>query len=171
MEMNYCRRCGTALRHTGGHAYICTNNHSIYAGSTPTVGIFFVTSDKHVLMSVRGIEPHKGMLDSFGGFLDGEETFENAAIRELQEELNLKPHDYGELRYLCSGVGHYPYENETLPVISCFFWTELKTKSTLVGFDDVAVVSEVALDSIDMTLLHDDDIRVGIRKLQDIFSL
>lgn len=167
--MNYCRRCGTLLTNLEKHIYKCKNEHIIFANSSPAVGVFFITPDNQVILSERGIEPHKGMLDAFGGFADKEESLEDAAIRELKEELNLEPSDYEELHYLCSSIGHYPYKEEFLPVISSLYWTRLQTSKELTPADDVASIHSIPLQDIDMNLLHDDDIRDGIRALQKLF--
>lgn len=168
MEMNFCRRCGSKLTQVNGHVYTCGAGHTLFANTSPTVGIFFVTPDNQLLLSERGIEPHKGMLDAFGGFLDGEETAEAAIARELKEELGVEPSDYDEVNYLCSAIGHYPYGGEVIPVMSMLFWTRLASDKQLVPNDDVAAVHTLPLDGLDLSLLHDDDIRTGIKKLQKI---
>lgn len=170
MEMNYCRRCGKSLVQENAHTFHCANGHTIFANSSPTVGIFFVTNEGDVLLSKRGIEPHKGMLDSFGGFADYGEDFEEAAIRELREELSLEPEEYEPLRYLTSGVGHYPYQEETHTILSVFFWTRLKTDRQLTASDDVAAIQSFPLHEVNMEQLHDDDIRKGMIELQEIFQ-
>lgn len=167
MEMNFCRRCGTPLEHSEKHIYHCENGHTIFANCTPTAGVFFVTDSNEVLLSVRGIEPHKGMLDSFGGFLDGEENLNDAVTRELQEELTLTPSDYEPLEYLTSAIGHYPYQNESMPVLSIFYWSRLRPGVVPSPHDDVADIRTVPLDAIDFATLHDDDVRTAVRILQD----
>ena len=168
--MNFCRRCGQALTQANRHVYQCPEGHIIFANTSPTVGIFFVSPDKkEVLLSTRGIEPQKGMLDSFGGFLDGEETLEHAAIRELEEEVGLMPSDYTELTYFCSSIGHYDYRGETLPVLTAFYWAELKPGVVPVPADDVAAVQYVPIHEIDMDSLRDIDIRKGVKALQQLF--
>lgn len=169
MEMNFCRRCGEALAHKTGKVYQCANAHTIFASPTPSTGIFFLTADNKVVLSVRGIEPHKGMLDAFGGFLDDEETLETAAMRELTEELGLHEGDYEPLNYLTSAVGHYPYQGETPQVITALYWTRLGKDVQLNPQDDVAAVEVVPLHNVDMDMVHDEDIRVGIRTLQHLF--
>lgn len=165
MEMNFCRRCGTPLTHLQQHVYECENKHILFANASPTVGIFFVTEDNQVLLSVRGIEPRKGMLDSFGGFVDGAEPLEAAVARELEEELGLKPGDYTAPEYLTSGVGNYPYKNEVLPILSSFFWSRLLTND-LQPQDDVAEVATYPLAKVPLEKLHDKDIVHGIKMLQ-----
>lgn len=165
MEMNFCRRCGTKLEHLENHIFRCESGHIIFANCSPTVGIFLITKNKKVVLSIRGIEPHKGMLDTFGGFVDGEETIEAAVARELKEELGLNPSDYSEPRFICTGVGHYPYKGEELPIISSFFWADLLSEETLIPADDVAGVFIDDPKNIDPKKLHDDDIRIGLDKL------
>ena len=169
MEMNFCRRCGESLTHVSEKVYQCANSHTIFKSPTPSTGIFFLTSENKVALSVRGIEPRKGMLDSFGGFVDGEETLEAAATRELTEELGLHEGDYEPLQYLTSAVGHYPYQGENIQVITTLYWSRLNKNVQLKPQDDVAAVEVVPLHEIDMNRLHDEDIRAGIRALQSAF--
>ncbi|MBI3889273.1 NUDIX domain-containing protein [Candidatus Saccharibacteria bacterium] len=80
MEMNFCRRCAAALTSIVPSVYKCEKGHTLYVNAAPCVGVFFVTEDDQVLLSVRGIEPFKGMLDSFGGFVDDQETVEDDQV-------------------------------------------------------------------------------------------
>lgn len=164
--MNFCRRCGTKLTNTQDHIYACESGHTLFANSSPAVGVFFLTPDNHVLLSVRGGEPRKGMLDAFGGFVDGEETAEGAVARELHEELGLKPTDYEAVQFLCSSVGHYPYKGEVVPVLSLLFWSRLNPHAAPVPADDVAAIETLPLHDVDFSRLHDKDIEDGIRQLQ-----
>lgn len=164
--MNFCRRCGSPLTHLEHHVYQCANQHTIFANSSPSTGIFFVTADNQVLLSVRGIEPHKGMLDAFGGFVDGAgESFEHAAVRELAEELGLQSGDYEPLHYLTSAAGNYPYQGETLPVLTTFYWSRLLV-DTPTPQDDVAAITTYPLADVPLDKLHDQDIVAGIKALQ-----
>ena len=168
MEMSFCRRCGMSLIHQTKHVFKCDNGHTIFANCSPAVGVFILKDDNTVLLSRRGIEPRKGMLDSFGGFVDGEETVESAATRELLEETDLATNNYSPLEFLCTSVGHYPYQNEVLSVLTTFFTVKLNPGVTLQASDDVADVIELAIDEVDPDQLHDDDIRAGFKKLQQV---
>lgn len=167
--MNFCRRCGKSLKNTEGHVYRCEQGHILFANCTPSTGVFFLTADNQVILSERAIEPHKGMLDAFGGFVAGEQTLEAATVRELEEETLLKPGDYGPLQFLCSGIGHYPYGGEAIPVIVAFYWSHLRPGKMPQPTDEIAAIHTVPLDTIDLATLHDDDIRVGMRALQEVF--
>lgn len=166
MEMNFCRRCGTALTHVKANEYVCSKKHTLYANNTPTTGIFFLQDDGKVLLARRAFEPRKGMLDTVGGFVDFEETAEHAIQREITEETGLTPDQYSNPVFLCTEVGHYPYGGESYPVLSVFFWSRLSPNTAIVAQDDVSEVVAVSLDDIDLNELHDSDVRNAILKLR-----
>lgn len=165
MEYSYCRRCGATLERTQDHIYTCPKKHTIFANSTPTVGVFFITPFDTILLTRRAIEPMKGWLDMTGGFLDGVETFEHAAAREIKEELGLTPEDYGPLAYLCSSTGTYDFQGETLSIINAIFWSRLRTIDTVQPRDDVAEIVEVAFDVDVEALQMDEQVKTGLRRL------
>lgn len=170
MEMNYCRRCGEALKEQESYVYRCANQHTIYATATPSTGVYIVDDKKNVTLSVRGIEPRKGMLDAFGGFLDGPETVEDGLKRELYEELGLNEDDYTEPVFLCSGTGNYPYEGEAKPIIGMYFYIQLHSGVILNPQDDVADVATFALADIPIDRLSDTDIAHSVQVLQKHLS-
>ncbi len=169
MEMNFCRRCGARLTDKSGGMFICDNNHTLFINAAPCVGIFFVTDDNQVMVSVRGIEPYKGSLDAFGGFVDENESFEEALVREVEEELGLSQEEYNPPQYLCSNTGVYPYDGEVRTIIGALFWTRLKPGTKPVASDDVAAIRYVPLKNFDLSLVGNTDSRAGIEKLQKIF--
>lgn len=165
MEMNHCRRCGTKLRHQNDHVYTCATGHTLYANNTPTVGIFFITPRDTILLTRRAIEPMKGWLDMAGGFLDSMETYEHAAIREVEEELGLTPEKYTPLAYLCSSIGTYSFQGETLSIINTIFWSRLQIMEAVHPQDDVAEIVEVAFDVDVESLQMDEQVKTGLRRL------
>ena len=166
--MNFCRRCGTPLEKINDTAYKCENEHLLFTNPAPCVGVFFVTDNKEVALSVRGIEPFKGMLDSIGGFVDDNETVEEAAVREIQEETGVAPEHYEALRYISTETGIYPYGGEDRSILGTFFWTRLKSGIELQPSDDVSEITYVPLAEVDMTGLDNTDVRKAIQKLQKI---
>ena len=167
--MNFCRRCGSALTQQTASYYICAQNHKLYVNAAPTVAVFFLTEDNHVLLSIRGIEPFKGKLDTFGGFVDDGETVEQAAVRELQEELGLTPDQYDPLTFLSTEVAIYPFDGEDRSILGTFFWSRLKPGVTPVAADDVAEVVQLPLADIDLTQMDNVDVRTATEKLQKLF--
>lgn len=170
MEMYFCRRCGSPLSNLERHVYVCPNRHTLFANASPTVGIFLVTDDAHVLLAVRRIEPRQGCLDAFGGFLDGAEDFQTAAQRELTEELSLQASEYGELHYLTSQSAAYKYQGDTIPVVTVFYWARLTTERSLKPADDVAAVALKEIQSLDLAVFDGaDDVKAGFIALQELF--
>jgi len=168
MEMNFCRRCGATLTQKNDSFYICQTGHKLYVNAAPTVGIFFLTEDDHVLLSVRGIEPFKGALDSFGGFVGNMETAEDAAIRELQEELGLQSNDYEPLTFLSTETGIYPYDGEDRSLLGTFFWSRLRPGVQPKPADDVAGIEQVPLQEVNFDKLDNSEVKSALKKLQSL---
>lgn len=170
MDMNFCRRCGAPFDKVKPPVYTCENRHTIYVSAAPTTGIFFFDDDNNIVLSIRGIEPSRGLLDSIGGFVDDGETFEEAAVREIAEETGLLVNDYGPLTYLTSSAAHYLYEGESRSILSVFFYAKLRTGVTVNAFDDVASIIRVPLNSIDDKKISNDDVRAGLAALREKFG-
>ena len=79
---------------------------------------------------VRGKDPGKGMYGLPGGFVDPGETAEEAMVREVREETQLKVISY---RYLASYPNQYAFRGAIIPVTDLFF------VATVRSFDNMAV--------------------------------
>lgn len=171
MEMNFCRRCGAEFATSNQHVYTCKNGHTLYLNAAPTAGIIILSPDNStILMTIRGVEPFKGMLDSVGGFVDGGgETVEQAAMREMKEETGLDPHQYEPLVYITSGTTPYPYGDEVISVLTMMFYTRLIGDAKPVPQDDVAAFREVPLHEVNLDDIGGTDVRAGVIGLQALF--
>lgn len=161
LEVNFCRRCGKPLVHKGVGLWECANKHSTFNNPSPTVGIFFLTADKKVVLSRRGINPGKGMLDCFGGFVESGESIESAAHREITEETGLVKDQYGPLHYFYSSPATYHFQDEDRPIITSLFWAALDTDAHLAPNDDVAEIVTLPLGDVNPNELFNDDIKTG----------
>ncbi|PID30380.1 DNA mismatch repair protein MutT [Candidatus Saccharibacteria bacterium] len=165
-EIRFCRRCGSPVQADNEHKYTCAQGHVLFVNPAPCVGVFLQQSDGQLVLSVRGVEPHKGQLDIIGGFVDGDETLEQALEREIDEELGLSADEYSQPIYLTSAIGHYPYGGETLVVLSTIFFAELHADARPVARDDVGRLAYFEIDAVDPRDFHDDDIRSGFAALK-----
>lgn len=165
MEMNFCRRCGEAVSSQDNASYRCANGHILYINSAPTASIILVNQAGDLLLSRRGIEPGKGQLDAFGGFIDNLESVEAAVARELAEETSLTPDKYGPLHYLGSGTGEYLFDGEARSVLTLCYWAKLKPGVQVVASDDVAEIVELPMAEFDVNQLWNQDIRSGYHDL------
>jgi len=112
-----------------------------------------------LLLSVRGIEPGKGMLDLPGGFLEPGESGEEAVRRELMEELGL---DVTGPRYLFSFPNRYFHGDVWYDVLDLFFLVDLSEVPQLTPMDDVSAVRWVEPAEIDFGRIAFDSIRSGL---------
>lgn len=170
MELNYCRRCGLKLKLIAQkHVFRCENNHTIFNNASASTGIFILDNNNNVHLSVRGIEPHKGKLDAFGGFLDGLETAESALARELKEETGLTSDQYEQPIFLGTATSEYPHQGENLSVLTLLYFTRLKPDAKITPQDDVAGIETFPLAEIPLDRLHNVDIVRGVELLQQYF--
>lgn len=166
MELNYCRRCGAELTTSHPGTYVCQNGHTSYPNPAPCVGLFLFDTDDNLLLSVRGVEPMKGKLDAFGGFIDGTESVEEALVRETKEEAGLDPSEYTTPIYLTSASSSYDYQGERRTVLSSLFYAYLLPGATPVAADDVAAIHTANINDISIDDIGNDDIKKGFAVLK-----
>jgi len=88
-----------------------------------------------LLLTRRAIEPHFGKLDLPGGFIDPMETGEQAAIREIQEELGIQIHS---LRYFCSYPNEYIFSGYSVFTIDLAFLAKTESLHDMTAMDDIS---------------------------------
>jgi NAD+ diphosphatase len=106
-----------------------------YINPSAAVAAFILNEAGDLLVCKRGKEPEKGTWDLPGGFVDGNETGEEAMIREIKEELQAKVIDY---KYIFSLPNLYEYSGMTIPTLDMFFTCKIADDSQLTASDDVA---------------------------------
>ncbi len=104
--MKYCESCGNQLqdREVGISWYCLHCKRYTYANPVPVIDVMFTDEKGKILLGRRAQDPEKGRLNLPGGFVDPNETFEEALAREIKEELNLDPGDYGSFVYAGSRI-------------------------------------------------------------------
>jgi NADH pyrophosphatase NudC (nudix superfamily) len=125
MELNileaykYCPRCGKQVKHLHTNLLKCQScSFNFYVNSSPTAGIYILNKNKEVLLVRRAIEPRLGTWDSLGGFINLNENYEQAAIREAKEELGIQI-EIGE--FISINTLQYPYQGINVPIINIDF--------------------------------------------------
>jgi ADP-ribose pyrophosphatase YjhB (NUDIX family) len=94
-NLNFCSRCGSALRFgpiegEDRERLMCDScGHIVYVNPRLVVTAFPVTDRGELVLLRRGIEPGYGSWAQPGGFLEVDETVNQAAIRETFEETGL----------------------------------------------------------------------------------
>ncbi|MDB5184467.1 MAG: nucleotide pyrophosphohydrolase [Candidatus Saccharibacteria bacterium] len=130
MKLLFCIECGAELSKDEGMKYVCANGHP-YWNNPRTAAAIFPIKDGKVLLAVRGRQPQRGKYDSIGGFVNPEESIEQAASRELLEETGLTASKFDYI----GSVGN-TYEENVYACDSLFVITEWT--GDMAAADDVA---------------------------------
>lgn len=162
----FCPRCGrqglaqetpVALRCAG-----CGYRHFI----NPVVAVAVIITDPQgrVLLIRRAKEPGKGLFGMPGGFVDLNETAEDAARREIREEVNLELND---LRYLTSFPNRYAYQGVAYPVLDLFFTARATSLAPLQALEDVDEIVFLPAREIVLAQMAFDSMRHAVRCFQE----
>ncbi len=107
-EIKFCPRCGHLLEEKeihGRERKYCPACGFVFFRDPKVGASVLVEHDNKILLVKRGIQPNKGKWCLPGGFVEFDESPENAAIRECKEETNLDV----KIEKL---LGIYPYIND-----------------------------------------------------------
>ena len=88
-----------------------------YQNTAAAVAVLLELGDRYVIMK-REREPGKGLLDLPGGFVDPDESAEEACRREIREEIGVEITD---LSYQTSRGNTYPYKGITYKTCDMLF--------------------------------------------------
>jgi len=124
-------------------------------------------SQGRAVVITRAADPGKGMYDLPGGFCDGTDTLEQAAIREIEEEVSLKPEHYTEPTLLCSSIDLYDFKGECVTVLVAIFYAKLLNDAPLKAGDDAAAIQMLPLNQELVNKLFFPSKRNAVQKLLD----
>ena len=143
--LNFCSKCGQENIYgfiDGSNRYHCTSCKSIhYENPKPTATIICM-KDSSILLAKRAYEPAKGVWGLPGGFMELNETLEEAAQRELKEETNLE----GKVKRILSTCSHYGTIFGDILLIGVEM--EIDDYSIMKAGDDAAELQFFDLDSL-----------------------
>ncbi|MGQ8335013.1 NUDIX domain-containing protein [Sunxiuqinia sp. A32] len=160
----FCPRCGSAnFIATGDRSKKCKecDFHYFFNTSAAAAGLIFNDEGK-LLFTRRAIEPHFGMLDLPGGFIEPMETAEQAIAREIKEELGV---GVKNLSYWCSFPNEYPFSGFSVFTLDLIFKVELETIEGLKAMDDISGFEFYHPHEIDVEKIPSYSIQQVIKKL------
>jgi ADP-ribose pyrophosphatase YjhB (NUDIX family) len=111
------------------------------------VAVIIINEKDEMLVCERAKDPAKGTLDLPGGFVDENETVEEAVFREIKEELGV---ELQNREYLFSLPNEYLYSGWTLPTIDLFFESRVDSHFHPQPADDVAACYFLPFSQIDV---------------------
>jgi len=157
----HCPACGSSkFVQNNEKSKRCTScGFVFYMNASAAVAAFIVNSSSELLVCVRGKEPEKGTFDLPGGFIDENESAEEAVSREIAEELKaIVVH----AQYLFSLPNEYEYSGLTVPTLDMFFACNLDDLTNLQPSDDVADCFFVPMSELNPALFGLKSVRKAV---------
>ena len=132
-KIKYCPMCRTLLESRKVEErprLVCPKCEWInYENPIPSVAILLKNQNNEILLVKRNVEPEKGKWALPSGFIEAEETTEDATTRELKEETNIN----GKIKKLIGVYIEHPQLYKSVLVIG--YEVEFISGSLLAGSD------------------------------------
>lgn len=135
--LKFCPRCGSQyFPATGSRSFKCEDcSFNYFVNSSAAVAVLLFNANGELLFTRRAVNPHIGKLDLPGGFIDPMETAEQAAIREIKEELGIQIHS---LRYFCSFPNEYIFSRYSVFTLDLAFLAKTESLHNMTAMDDIS---------------------------------
>ncbi|MEM0543776.1 NUDIX domain-containing protein [Flavobacterium sp. j3] len=137
----YCPNCASKnfTYHNNFKLHCKDCDFVLYHNIAAAVAVVFTFEDK-MLFTVRNVNPDKGKLDLPGGFIDPNETAEEAACREIKEELGLVITST-DIRYITTAPNHYVFKNVAYRTMDIIYECALSN-------DDVSITAKDEINEL-----------------------
>lgn len=172
----FCPQCGSSfVEREMGHRRVpvcprCDFVH--WRNPAPCAGALVIRDGK-VLLVRRGIEPYKGCWDIPGGFMESNETPEQAVAREMLEETGLKIFNLRYLIALPDTYGKHGVGEEPEYTLNIYFLATAEP-GTAIASDDVIAAQWFAPDELpsdnEIAFVHSPKVIQLLRTRRDIWQ-
>ena len=163
-QFKYCPKCGSdRFLENNFKSKKCSDCGFVYYFNSCGATVALIVNDKEeLLVATRAHEPAKGTLDLPGGFVDMDETAEEAVAREVKEETGL---DVVNVKYLFSLPNIYQYSGFDVHTIDMFFLCNIADSSKMKADDDVAKLEFIKLSELKPEYFGLNSVRKGITQI------
>ena len=157
----YCPKCGSNdFKIYNALSRHCANcGFTYYQNPRAATAAFIVNGKGELLVSRRGKEPAKGMLDLPGGFVDNNENAEQGMVREIQEETGLVI-NAADVKYMFSIPNVYHYSGMDIHTLDFFFLCHVAEDAEVKAADDAAELMWLPLRQVYVE-------RFGLRSIRE----
>lgn len=164
-RFRYCPLCGSScFEEHGNNARRCGDcGFTYYTNPRGATVALIVNDSDELLVGKRANDPARGTDDLVGGFIDLDETAEEAMCREIREESGLEV-SQEQLRYQFSQHNRYPYSGIVCRTIDLFFECRVMGRPSLKAMDDVASLRWVPLADVDVSTFGFASVRQGLTR-------
>ena len=123
-DFKLCPMCGSKnIENHGNRKWVCPDcAFDLYNNVASAVGVVIRDRYNNLLFEIRAKQPRKGFLALPGGFVDFDESAEEAVVRECREEIGVAVEG---VKFLCTAPNTYEYKNIEYKTCDIFFTAEL----------------------------------------------
>lgn len=162
----YCPHCGNdGLAWDGCKRWACGECGFVYYHNMAAAVAAVLLYQDEILLTLRKNKPAQGMLDLPGGFVNHDESLEQALTREIDEELSIAV-AVKDWRYLFSYPNRYEYSGILYYTSDAFFLKALELKPVMIASDDVADAEWVRIKDVALEKIGLDSVRNAMGQLQ-----
>lgn len=165
-QFKFCPKCGSNLFvENNFKSKKCESCGFIYYFNPCSSTIALIFNDKNeLLVATRAHEPAKGTFDLPGGFVDMDETGEQAVRREVKEETGL---EVTSLEYLFSLPNKYIYSGFEVQTLDMVYRCAVENDQYLDAEDDVAKLEFIRVEELNPDLFGLHSVKEIIKKIKD----
>lgn len=158
----FCSNCGGKFDEINKEYYVCPEcSFRIFVSPKPAVGIFLFNDKNEILFLVRANDPGKGMLGIPGGFINSDESTEDALKREVFEETGLKIDNFN---YFGSYFGNYLYKGINYKTVDIIYTGKINATDIKISEEEIDY-KFLKIDEIDPETMGTEDIKKAVTKL------
>ncbi|PTN07421.1 NUDIX domain-containing protein [Mangrovibacterium marinum] len=163
---NYCPRCGSAdFVQSGDRSKTCNDcSFSYFFNASSAASALIFDEQGRLMLTRRAINPHLGKLDLPGGFVEWNESAEEAIARELHEELGA---EIAQMEYIGSFPNQYEFSGLVVHTLDATFKIKLKNPDRLQPQDDISAIEFYHLNEIDLDEIPFESIKMTINRLKE----
>lgn len=164
-QFKYCPKCGSDhFVDNNFKSKRCEACGFIYYFNPSSATVAVIINEKNeIMVATRAHEPAKGTYDLPGGFVDMDESAEEAVAREVKEETGL---DVLSVQYLFSIPNLYMYSDFEVETTDLFFLCKVENSSEFSAQDDVAELKFIPIADLNPSLFGLHSVKQGIEKIQ-----
>lgn len=142
----YCPACGEeSIIKDAPKSIKCLKCNYVYFHNTASSVAAIIEIDNSILLTIRANEPKKNMYDLPGGFVDYNESLEDALKREIYEELGV---GIKIKNYLCSFPNEYTFENITYFTVDTFFVGTIENRQEIKSSNEIIRYELIPLKTV-----------------------
>lgn len=163
-EFKYCPFCGEkgSFKFDGFKKFECEKCKRAYYINAAAACSALITTPEGILFIRRKLEPKKDMLDLPGGFIELDETAEEAIARELDEELGFTEGD--QLEIFETSPNDYAFGQMLYMTLDIFFKGHIEDTSGLVASDDALAIEYIKPEDVNLDEIAFESVRTIVEK-------